>query len=214
MIAPDTIDGVRAHRSRLRPMSPPAQRFPTADFDALVTLALEGERAAWEELVERLHRVAWRAIAGFDLAVEDRKDAFAATFCRLYERLDTVREPAKLPGWVATTARNEVLTLLRSRKRDIPVDDVDLRQPAVHVEFAAALMDAELRDALRAALSHLSPACQELLRLLTVDPPLSYAEIGELLDLPHGSIGPTRQRCLDRLREAAELRPFLREASR
>ena len=215
MIAPpETIDGARPARSRLRPMSPPAERFPTADFDALVALALDGERAAWEELVERLHRVAWRAIAGFDLAVEDRKDAFAATFCRLYERLDTVREPAKLPGWVATTARNEVLTLLRSRKRDIPTDDVDLRQPVVHLDFAEALMDAELRDALQGALARLSPACQQLLRLLTVDPPLSYAEIGELLDIPHGSIGPTRQRCLERLREAPELRPFLREAPR
>jgi RNA polymerase sigma factor (sigma-70 family) len=193
-------------------MSPAARHLQSADFDALVTLALDGERAAWEELVERLHRVAWRAIGGFDLAVEDRKDAFAATFCRLYERLDTVREPVKLPGWVATTARNEVLTLLRSRQRDIPTDDVDLRLPLVQPEFAEGLMDAELRDALAGALARLSPACQELLRLLTVDPPLSYAEIGELLDIPHGSIGPTRQRCLERLREAPELRPFLREA--
>jgi RNA polymerase sigma factor (sigma-70 family) len=187
-------------------------RLRSLDFDALVALALDGERLAWEELVERLHRVAWRAIAGFDLAVEDRKDAFAATFCRLYERLDTVREPAKLPGWVATTARNEVLTLLRSRRRDIPSDPIDLRLPAVQPDFASGLMDSELRDALQAALSRLSPACQELLRLLTVDPPLSYAEIGELLDIPHGSIGPTRQRCLERLRDAPELRPFLREA--
>ena len=213
MIAPPEIStGTRATGSRLRPMSSAAGEFQGSDFDGLVTLALAGERDAWEELVERLHRVAWRAIGGFDLAVEDRKDAFAATFCRLYERLDTVREPAKLPGWVATTARNEVLTLLRSRKRDIPTDDVDLRLPILQPEFAEAMMDAELRDALQGALARLSPACQELLRLLTVDPPLSYAEISEILDIPHGSIGPTRQRCLERLREAPELRPFLREA--
>jgi RNA polymerase sigma factor (sigma-70 family) len=212
VIAPlGTIAPVRP-RPRLMPMSPAGGRHESADFDALVALALDGESTAWDELVERLNRVAWRAIAGFDLAVEDRKDAFAATFCRLYERLDTVREPAKLPGWIATTARNEVLTLLRSRRRDIPSDNLDLRLPAARPDFASDLMDTELRDALHAALTRLSPDCQELLRLLTVDPPLSYAEIGELLDMPHGSIGPTRQRCLERLRAAPELRPYLREA--
>ena len=195
-------------------MSPAAGRYESADFDALVVFALDGESTAWDELVERLHRVAWRAISGFDLAVEDRKDAFAATFCRLYERLDTVREPAKLPGWIATTARNEVLTLLRSRRRDVPSDTIDRGLPADRPDFAADLMQAELRDALHAAMARLSPDCQELLRLLTIDPPLSYAEIGELLDMPHGSIGPTRQRCLERLREAPELRPFLKEVPR
>jgi len=76
---PEIITGPRATGSRLRPMSSAAGQFQGSDFDGLVTRALAGERDAWEELVERLHRVAWRAIGGFDLAVEDRKDAFAAT---------------------------------------------------------------------------------------------------------------------------------------
>ena len=159
----------------------------------------------------RLQRVVWRAIGRFDLSAEDRKDAFAATFFRLYERLDTVREPAKLPGWVATTARNEVHTLLRGR-RDRPMDAVDLPLPPHEEEPEGALVDGELRVALQAALAGLSIACQDLLRLLTIDPPLSYADIGEALGLPHGSIGPTRQRCLERLRAAPQLLPFLAEA--
>jgi RNA polymerase sigma factor (sigma-70 family) len=184
---------------------------PEQELEALVARALAGERAAWEGLVARLQRVVWRAIGRFDLSAEDRKDAFAATFFRLYERLDTVREPAKLPGWVATTARNEVHTLLRGR-RDRPMDAVDLPLPPHEEEPEREMVDDELRVALRAALAGLSTACQDLLRLLSIDPPLSYADIGEVLGLPHGSIGPTRQRCLERLRAAPQLVPFVAEA--
>lgn len=184
------------------------------EFDSLVARALDGDSTAWEDLVERLHKVAWRAIAGFDLGEEDRKDAFAATFFRLYERLGSIREPAKLPGWVATTARNEVLTLLRGRRRATPAELTDEQVPAVEHEPTAHLLQRELQRALHAGLARLGPACQQLLHLLTVDPPLSYAEVGEVLGIPHGSIGPTRQRCLDRLRATPELRPFLSEASR
>jgi RNA polymerase sigma factor (sigma-70 family) len=184
------------------------------EFAPLVQAALAGDTAAWDQLVERLQKVAWRSIAGFDLSSDDRKDAFAATFFRLYERLGSVREPAKLPGWVATTARNEVHTLLRSRRRDIPTDVGDEHLPVVEDEPAGGLLEAELSDALHRGLARLSAACRDLLHLLTLDPPLSYAEVGDLLDLPHGSIGPTRQRCLDRLRATPELRPFLQEAPR
>jgi RNA polymerase sigma factor (sigma-70 family) len=187
---------------------------PDPGFDDLVRGALDGEQRSWDELVDRLQRVAWRAIGGFDLSPEDRKDAFAGTFFRLYERLDTIREPAKLPGWVATTARNEVLSLLRARRRDMPVDLDDQHLPPVDHEPAARLLDLELHEALHRGLSRLSAACRQLLHLLTLDPPLSYAEVGDLLDLPHGSIGPTRQRCLERLRATPELHPFLEEASR
>ena len=72
--------------------------LPQPDFDDLVRRALADDQRAWDELVAGLERVAWRAIGGFDLSAEDRKDAFAGTFFRLYERLDTIREPAKLPA--------------------------------------------------------------------------------------------------------------------
>lgn len=209
---PSRLDPGRPPR-RLAGVTTSAAPRQSADFDRLVAGALAGDRASWEALVEALQRVAWKAIGGFDLSPEDRKDAFAATFYRLYERLDSVREPAKLPGWIATTARNEVHTLLRSRRRLVLDDSVERRSPVVSNDLGAGLMDDELRVALRAAFTRLSPACQELLHLLTVDPPLSYAEIGDLLGMPHGSIGPTRNRCLQRLRETPELRPFLDEES-
>ena len=148
-------------------------------------------------------------IWGFDLSREDRDDVFAATFFRLYERLSTVREPAKLPGWVASTARNEVLTLLRSRQRERPSDQADLFATPTPDVSGDRLLDNELLVGLRAAFVRLSAACQELLRLLSAEPPLSYEDISEITGMPHGSIGPTRQRCLGSLRDTPEMRPFL-----
>jgi len=211
------LDRRRSHpafggRHRLRLVGTLPAMPGDATFDELVGLALDGHKVAWEALVERLQRVAWRTIGGFTLTEEDRKDAFAATFFRLYERLATIREPEKLPGWVATTARNEVLTLLRARRRDVPVDLDDQALPTTDGDPAHRLLDDERHAAFRQALLRLSASCQQLLRLLSVDPPLSYAEIGEALGVPHGSLGPTRQRCIDRLRAAPELVPFLKEA--
>jgi len=203
MIAAGVLERFRLRRVPVQPAYSDA-----ADLSTLVSHALGGERVAWEELVRRLKGVAWRAIGSFDLHAEDRNDAFASTFFRLFERLDTVREPEKLPGWVATTARNEVLTILRARQRVRPTDLVDER-PAVLPDHDEALMDLELQTALTAALHRLSPSCQELLRLLTADPPLSYDEISEITGRPRGSIGPSRQRCLEALRRTPELRPFL-----
>ncbi len=178
-------------------------------FEDLVPRAIQGDSAAWEAIVARLQRVVWHAIAGFDLSAVDRQDAFAATFFRLNERLTTVREPAKLPGWVATTARNEVFTLLRARRRLTATDPAEMTLPSTPAVGDDRLLDDELHQAVRKGLASLTRRCQELLRLATLDPPLSYAEIGQALDMPHGSIGPTRQRCLDQLRNAAEMRPFV-----
>ena len=189
---------------------------PQPGFDVLV----DARRCAatsgpGTQLVERLQRVAWRAIGGFDLSPEDRKDAFAGTFFRLYERLDTIREPAKLPGWVATTARNEVHALLRGpaarRARWTSTTSSCRRSTS---SPARASSTSSCTTPCTGAWPACPSACRQLLHLLTIDPPLSYAEVGDLLDLPHGSIGPTRQRCLDRLRATPELRPFLEEAPR
>jgi RNA polymerase sigma factor (sigma-70 family) len=180
---------------------------PPPDFTDLVKLARDGDRRAKEALVERLQRLVWYSIADFGLSKEDRQDVFAGTFCRLFERLGTIREPERLPGWIATTARNEAHTLLRARARLVVTDELgeseDPEPPADE-----RVLERELHIAMQAAFRSLPRNCRELLRLLTAVPRLTYGEIGDLLAMPHGSIGPTRQRCLDRLRNTAELRPF------
>ena len=178
------------------------------DFVQLVKLARDGDPGAKEALVNQLKRLVWHTIAEFGLSREDREDVFAGTFCRLFEHLDRIRDPDRLPGWIATTARNEAHTLLRARGRFVLSDEMEEgedREPPSE----EGLMALELHVALRAGFRELSHGCRELLRLLSADPRLSYQEIGELLDMPHGSIGPTRQRCLERLRNTPPLRPFL-----
>jgi RNA polymerase sigma factor (sigma-70 family) len=194
-------------RRSIRGVVPDAEPASAAE---LVTLALAGSREAWETIVTRYRNVAWKTIATFDLGNEDRNDVFAATFFRLFDHLATIREPEKLPGWIATTARNEARTLLRRRARERPVDRMEetVSTMASHDE---GLLDDELRTALRLAFETLDPECRRLLTLLTADPPLSYDTISELTGRPRGSIGPTRQRCLERLRRTPELRPFLEE---
>ena len=181
----------------------------------LVARALDGDRRAWEEVVARYKGVAWKVISTFDLGVEDRNDVFAATFFRLFERLTSIREPEKLPGWIATTTRNEALSLLRSRRRERPAAWVGEEHHTMAVPDPdptdERLLEDELRAAVRDAFADLAPECRELLALASADPPLSYDDIAEITGRPRGSLGPTRQRCLDRLRRHPRLRPFLDE---
>ncbi len=176
------------------------------DFSALVNAALSGDNHAWDALVQRLSGVVWKTVLGSSLSPEDRKDACAATFFRLYERLGTVREPAKLPGWVAAVARNEVVAIVRSSQRqrgDSRTVLVDLRP------VDEQLIDDELRVALARAFARLPIDGQRLLGLLMEEPPLAYDDIAQRLGVPRGSIGPTRGRLLDRLRRMPELIPYV-----
>jgi RNA polymerase sigma factor (sigma-70 family) len=174
----------------------------------LMQRALAHDEAAWRQLVDTLKGVVWKVLYGYDLTDEDRNDVFASTFFRLYERLSTIREPEKLPGWVATTTRNEANSVYRRRSRTVPMAELPLRASDT-TDHSERMVDDELRAALLAAFGRLAPDQQALMRLLSADPPLSYEEISRLLNLPHGSIGPTRQRCLQRLRNSPELAPYL-----
>ena len=177
----------------IRPVEPTSRRLalvnPRSDGSAsmhvLVARALDHDQRAWQALVERLKGVAWKVLYGYDMSEEDRKDAFASTFFRLYEHLGTIREIDKLPGWVATTARNEAHSIFRRRKRVVPMDALPLRDTPL-VEDPDELEAGELSHALHAALRRLPAQSQALMRLLTTDPPLSYDEISAILDIPRG----------------------------
>ena len=181
---------------------------PSTDFGLLREQAMAGSERAWHTLVDTLKGVAWKVLNSYDISAEDRNDAFASTFFRLFERLDSIREPAKLPGWVATTARNEANAAYRRRAKVSPMADVPMRgiqtpDPGERME------DDELHSAMHQAFARLSPDHQALMRLVTADPPIPYEDISRLLGIPIGSIGPTRQRCLQRLRSSPELIPFM-----
>jgi RNA polymerase sigma factor (sigma-70 family) len=177
----------------------------------LVTLARDGDQEAWRQLVARIKNVIWKTVNGFRFGRGDAEDAFAATLFRLAEHIDGIREPERLAGWVATTARNESLAILRRNRRALALDPTDAVTSGDH---ESRLVDDELKQAIHQSFQLLSEACQQLLRLLTTDPPIPYDEIATVLDMPMGSIGPNRQRCLERLRSARPLRSFTTETNR
>ena len=166
----------------------------------LVEGALAGDQAAWDALVVRLERVVWKAVNMMTYDPEVRDDAFSATWLRLAERLDQIREPEKLPGWLTTTACNEV-----------PIDSLDDRgQPTfdvlvADVDHAGTLVADERRREVREAFGRLDENCRELLTvLLLADPPVPYDEASARLGRPIGALGPSRRRCLDKMRSLLE----------
>jgi RNA polymerase sigma factor (sigma-70 family) len=175
----------------------------------LVRQARLGDKTAWRDLIGRLKGLVWRVTADGGLSLADREDVFAVTFFRLFEHLDEIREPEKLPGWVATTARNEVRQIMRSRRRTEPRGEIERWENIDVMGVDEGLLDGELRTALQAAFLRLGCPCQQLLRLVSAVPPLSYDQVSQLMGVPRGAVGPTRQRCLERLRRSPELRPFL-----
>jgi RNA polymerase sigma factor (sigma-70 family) len=173
----------------------------------LVVQARGGNKAAWDQIVTRYASLVWSVCHRHGLSGADAEDVGGGVWLRLVEHLDTIREPAALPGWIATTTQRECLQLLRNRKRQIPVDD-----PQVPDDTSPAsdhwLLIEEREDALRRAFAGLQPRCQQLLSMLFADPSTPYLVISTTLEMPIGAIGPNRKRCLDRLRQDRALGGF------
>jgi RNA polymerase sigma factor (sigma-70 family) len=123
-----------------------------------------------------------------------------ATWLKLIEHLDDLNEPARVGAWLATTARRECLRVLRSSKRELLLGEDLPEDEEPDAAADAEVLIAERDLALWRSFSRLRPSDQALLRLLMADPPPAYEEISAALDVPIGSIGPTRARALERLR--------------
>jgi RNA polymerase sigma factor (sigma-70 family) len=178
------------------------EKGASPDVAWLVRRAAGGDRWAWEWLVERYARLIWAMTRDFKLAESDAADVTQVTWLRLLEHIDRLEQPARVGSWLAATARNECLRNLAARQRVVPGgDDLALNDVAAHEpEIDEQLLADERAKIVRAALARLPWRWQRLLELLMADPPASYAEISDELGLPVGSIGPTRGRCLARLR--------------
>ena len=172
------------------------------DVTCLVRHAAAGDRWAWERLVNQYARLIWAMTRDFKLAESDAADVAQVTWLRLLEHIDRLEHPARVGSWLAATARNECLRTLAVRKKVVPVhDDAALQDAAAHQpEIDERLLAHERDQAVRTALGRLPLQWQRLVEMLMADPPASYAEISDQLGLPIGSIGPTRGRCLARLR--------------
>ncbi|HLI00358.1 MAG TPA: sigma-70 family RNA polymerase sigma factor [Acidimicrobiales bacterium] len=180
----------------------PDPRRPAAGGDpaAWVKAAADGDAEAWNQLVNRFDGLVWAVARSFRLDRASAADVVQTTWLRLVEHLSRIENGERVGAWLATTARRECLAATRRNARreitTLPPDLPDDRTPAPD----GALLRGERDRAIWAALGRLSDRCQQLLRLLAADPAPSYEEVSAALSMPVGSIGPTRGRCLERLR--------------
>lgn len=205
------VAGIRGALRRLHEDQAEAARINALATDpddelsmaALVTRAAEGDPVAWEEIVDRYAPLVWSICRRFQLTGQEIEDVAQNVWLLLVEHCGRLREPAALPGWLATTTQRECGRILRAARRPCNAAYAPAAQtiPDEHARAAEQdLLAAERHAALREAFGQLPPGCQQLLTLLTADPPVSYAKISAKLGIPAGSIGPTRRRCLDKLR--------------
>jgi RNA polymerase sigma factor (sigma-70 family) len=181
------------------------QHETTEDLDVsqLVGRAADGDQQAWERLVDQYARLIWAMTRDYRLKESDAADVAQITWLRLLEHIHRLENPQRVGSWLATTARNECLRNVAARKKIVLTDDHDALQAAFahQPEIDERLLATERSQTVRAAMSHLPQRWRQLLEMLMADPPASYTEISDQLGFPVGSIGPTRQRCLARLRQ-------------
>ena len=175
------------------------------DFDASAHLtdAAKGDQKSWDAIVAQYSGLVWAVARSYRLSTSDAADVYQATWLRLVEHITDIRDGARLGAWLCTTARHEALALMRRGQRHVPTADIELlggvAQDASAPPVDERLLRIEEHTALRRAFGRLSENCQRLLRVVFADPAPSYAETSAALDIPVGSIGPTRARCLANL---------------
>jgi RNA polymerase sigma factor (sigma-70 family) len=181
----------------------PAASVTELTVSELVARARGGDSEAWDALVERYAPLIWSICRKHRLGRTDADDVAQSCWLRLVDQLDKVRDPAALPGWLATTARRECLRVLYTAHgphaamyaRDVetlPDERLGLAEQG--------LLAAERQAALREAFAQLPRCGQQLISLLIADPPMPYADISAQLGIPVGSIGPNRSRYLSKMR--------------
>ena len=179
----------------------------------LVTRARSGDRQAWDALVERYAPLIWSICRRNDLGRAEAHNVGQRVWPQLADQLATVRDPAAIPGWLATTTQRECGRVRRAARRpqaaghELDAQGIPGGQTGIAEQ---ELILAERHAALRAAFAHLPPSCQELIAQLIEELPVPHAELG----IPAGSIGPRRGRCLEMLRHHPAIAALINAGAR
>lgn len=189
------------------PALPPDRDPPTSDLDRLFDRAKGGDEAAWQLLVGRLQRLVYSVPYRFRMSEEDADDVFVATFEAMYRNLDRIDCGRALPRWLATTAARECLRIrrLKGNQPNESLEEVMATEDAVAETEAVRADNAEQ---VRIGLAKMAPRCRDLLAAIYTEEEPSHAEVAQRLGIPLGAIGPTRQRCLDKLRRIMRAQGF------
>jgi len=171
----------------------------------LVAAAGNGDDPAWSALVDRFSGLVWATTRAHRLSTAEAADVSQTTWLRLVENLDRIQDPERVGAWLATTARRESLRQIRLRGRETLAADDSVFDVPSGDPVETRVLARDRSAALRRALARIGERCQELLRMLVAEDTPSYDEISAALGMPVGAIGPTRARCLEKLRRCPEL---------
>jgi RNA polymerase sigma factor (sigma-70 family) len=167
----------------------------------LVSAAKQGSEVAFGELVNEFSPLLWQIARAAGLSSGDAEDVVQVVWLRLVEHLDEIRAPSALSGWLVITTKREAWRVRALERRQLPADQESFAElPDEGPGSEEQVIIDERRRALWAAIRQLPPRCQELLRIIAFVPRPDYAAIAGQLGLRVGSVGPTRGRCLARLR--------------
>jgi RNA polymerase sigma factor (sigma-70 family) len=159
----------------------------------------DARQAAWSDMLRRHSPKMYAVARSFDIDQATGEDLVQTAWLRFLERSDQLRNTASVGPWLCMVVRNEARRLV-TRRRTVPIADGWDTRPADTPAPSSGLVATEQAVALRSAFARLGDDCRQLLGLMLADPPLSYDEIAAALDRPRGSLGPSRQRCLEHLR--------------
>jgi len=197
--SPDTVESPGTPAES--PAAGPPDEIRRRQLGRLLLRARAGDRRALDEIIDRLMPLVWNVARAQGLDRESASDVAQTSWVQLLEHLDSIRSPEALAAWLVTVTRREarrVRTVQRRTELVEPESLSDRPDPAGDIESQIAAQEAYLT--LWRNLRKLSPRCQELLRIVAfVDRP-DYRVVAEVLDMPRGSIGPNRGRCLSKLR--------------
>ena len=186
--------------------------FAERDDSGLIAACLRGDAAAWQALIVRYQRLIYSIPLKARLSQDDAADIFQSVCLKLYEKLSTLREHHKITSWLITTTTRECWRMSARRRREIaPVSDSNDDSEGSNEIPDPRLLADEQRQALqeqqlvRDAVGALPERCKELVTMLFYKKDeLSYADIARQMDMPVASIGPTRARCLEKLKKLLE----------
>lgn len=184
------------------PTTPDVSADRHARLAGCLQRARAGDRTALDEVVHELNPLLWRVARGAGLAPEDAADTVQTVWLELVRRLDDIHTPPALTSWLITAARREAWRVrTRARRRPAADDDTLAALPDPGPPVDAALLADERDRTLWRHFGALSERCRELLQIVAQADRPDYGGITAALGMPHGSIGPTRGRCLAKLRE-------------
>ena len=179
-----------------------------ARIAGLVQAAADGHQDAIGELVTEFSPLLWQVARAAGLNTGDAEDVLQTVWLRLLTHLDGIHTPSALVGWLVITTRRESWRVRGNARRQVPADQDWLAAiPDTDVGAEDLVVTADSQRELAAALRQLSPRCQELLRIVAFVPRPDYDTVAAELGMARGSIGPTRGRCLARLRALLDSSP-------